>query len=439
MGACLPRPRPISSHDNREACEDVPAASSSTAAASEGKLSASTISTATTEGKFSTSTVSSGGQSSCSEFVEDKLFPNGRILPSANLRIFTLAELRSATKNFRPDMLLGQGGFGKVYKAWVHKKTLHPAKPGQGMPVAVKRLNSHSMQGWDEWQSEVHFLGRLSHPNLVKLLGYCTEDEDLLLVYEFMAKGSLENHLFRRGSNPLSWDLRLKIAIDAARGLAFLHAAERKIIYRDFKGSNILLDTNYNAKISDFGMAKDGPQTGESHVTTRVMGTFGYAAPEYVNTGHLYVKSDVYGFGVVLLELLCGQKALDVTRSEGKQNLVEWVRPMLLDRKKLVKVMDPQIEGQYSSKALSVVGNLALTCLTSDPKSRPSMDHVVEKLEEIRAMKCDTNEKLSPPKPGARNRNGTTLRPERCRSMPGRDASRSEERRVHQHPPQSVK
>jgi len=209
----------------------------------------------------------------------------GEILESPNLRIFTFAELKSACKGFKAETVLGEGGFGKVYKGWVD---VNPSKGSTAMVVAVKKLNPESVQGMEQWQSEVNFLGRISHPNLVKLLGYCMEDNELLLVYEFMAKGSLENHLFRRGGavyEPLPWSLRLKMLIGAARGLAFLHSSERQIIYRDFKASNILLDSQFNAKLSDFGLAKHGPDDGESHVTTRVMGTYGYAAPEYVSTG----------------------------------------------------------------------------------------------------------------------------------------------------------
>eukprot|EP00268_Persea_americana_P041237 TRINITY_DN4104_c0_g2_i2.p1 TRINITY_DN4104_c0_g2~~TRINITY_DN4104_c0_g2_i2.p1 ORF type:complete len:176 (-),score=37.65 TRINITY_DN4104_c0_g2_i2:1451-1978(-) len=127
----------------------------------------------------------------------DEVSPNGQILPTSNLRIFSFAELKTATRNFRPDTVLGEGGFGRVFKGWVDEKTLAPAKVGSGMVIAVKKLNSEGLQGWEEWQSEVNFLGRLSHPNLVRLLGYCWEDKELLLVYEFMPRGSLENHLFR--------------------------------------------------------------------------------------------------------------------------------------------------------------------------------------------------------------------------------------------------
>ncbi|KAJ9550482.1 hypothetical protein OSB04_014527 [Centaurea solstitialis] len=216
---------------------------------------------------------------------------------------------------------------------------------------------------------EVNFLGCLSHPNLVKLFGYCYEGTELLLVYEFMQKGSLKNHLFGRGSivQPLAWDIRLKILIGAARGLKFLHASEKQVIYRDFKTSNILLDGSYNAKLSSFGLAKMGPAS-QSHITTRVMGTYGYAAPEYVSTGHLYVKSDVYGFGIVMVEMLTGIRALDTGRPVAQQNLSDWVKPYLADLRKLKNIMDPRLEGRYPSKEAGQMAQLALTCLEFEPK-----------------------------------------------------------------------
>uniref|UniRef100_A0A151UDI4 non-specific serine/threonine protein kinase n=1 Tax=Cajanus cajan TaxID=3821 RepID=A0A151UDI4_CAJCA len=306
------------------------------------------------------------------------------------MKVFSYEELKSATNNFSPDTVVGEGGFGQVFKGWLNEKTLSPARPnsGFGMAVAIKKLNSESTQGFQEWQSEVNFLGRLSHPNLVKLLGYCWDDDQLLLVYEFMSKGSLDYHLFRRNPNiePLSWSTRFKIAIGAARGLAFLHASEKQVIYRDFKASNILLDGNYNAKISDFGLAKLGPSEGQSHVTTRVVGTYGYAAPEYIATGHLYVKSDVYGFGVVLLEILTGMRALDRKRPTGQQKLVEWTKPLLSSKKKLKTIMVAKIEGQYSPKAAWQAVQLTLKCLENDPRQRPSMKDVVEELEAIEAI-----------------------------------------------------
>ncbi|XP_077246852.1 putative serine/threonine-protein kinase PIX13 [Tasmannia lanceolata] len=319
----------------------------------------------------------------------DESYPEGQILPTPNLRIFSFAELKNATKSFRSEFVLGEGGFGTVFKGLIDEKTHNPTKSGSGMVIAVKKLNPESLQGLKEWQSEVNFLGRLSHPNLVRLLGYCLDNKELLLVYEFMSKGSLENHLFRRGSafQPLSWSIRLKIAIGAARGLAFLHSSEKKVIYRDFKASNILLDSHYNAKISDFGLAKNGPVGGDSHVSTQVIGTYGYAAPEYVATGHLYVKSDVYGFGVVLLEMLSGLRALDYNRPSDQHNLVEWAMPYLNDRRKLTRVMDPRLEDQYPSKGALQAAQLTLRCLHSNPRSRPSMKEVVETLEKINVIK----------------------------------------------------
>ncbi|KAF5791140.1 putative transferase, protein kinase RLK-Pelle-RLCK-VIIa-2 family [Helianthus annuus] len=318
--------------------------------------------------------------------------PAGEVLPAADLKVYTYSDLKACTRSFKSDMVLGVGGFGTVYKGWVDEKTLLPSKNGTGFMVAIKKLNHESVQGFQEWQSEVNFLGRLSHPNVVKLLGYCREDRDLLLVYEFMQKGSLENHLFRRGSavQPLSWNLRLKIAIGAARGLAFLHSSDDNVIYRDIKASNILLDGNYNAKISDFGLAKLGPSGGVSHVTTRVMGTHGYAAPEYIATGHLYVKSDVYGFGVVLLELMTGLRALDTKRPGPQTNLVEWAKPLLPNRKKLKTIMDARIEGQYSSKGAIMLAQVILHCLEQEPRKRPAMKEVADILEQIYAIKVKT-------------------------------------------------
>ncbi|WVZ10223.1 hypothetical protein V8G54_014753 [Vigna mungo] len=352
-----------------------------------------------------------GGSSSISSISGNNVvFPS---VETRNLKQFNFAELKAATKGFRSDTLLGEGGFGKVYKGWLHEETLTPAKAGSGLVVAVKKLNSESVQGFREWQqkqhyvvvealinetwfiekfsiqSEINFLGRVSHQNLVKLLGYCCDDVEFLLVYEFMPKGSLENHLFRRNTStePLSWDTRLKIAIGAARGLAFLHTSEKQIIYRDFKASNILLDEDYNAKISDFGLAKLGPSGGVSHVTTRIMGTYGYAAPEYIATGHLYVKSDVYGFGVVLLEILTGLRALDRNRPLEKQNLIEWAKPSLSDKRKLKSIMDERIEGQYSTKAAMKAAHLTLKCLQRDHRKRPPMKDVLETLERIELIK----------------------------------------------------
>ncbi|MED6133658.1 putative serine/threonine-protein kinase pbl10 [Stylosanthes scabra] len=317
----------------------------------------------------------------------------GEILQSSNLKSFTLMELKAATRNFRPDSVLGEGGFGSVFKGWIDEQSFAAAKPGTGIVIAVKKLNQDGFQGHKEWLAEVNYLGQLSHPHLVKLIGYCLEDEHRLLVYEFMPRGSLENHLFRRGSyfQPLSWCLRLKVALGAAKGLAFLHSAETKVIYRDFKTSNVLLDSNYNAKLSDFGLAKDGPTGDKSHVSTRVMGTYGYAAPEYLATGHLTAKSDVFSFGVVLLEMLSGRRAVDKNRPSGQHNLVEWAKPYLANKRKVQRVMDNRLEGQYSPDEAFKVAVLALRCLAPEFKLRPSMDEVVASLEKLQIVNVNQN------------------------------------------------
>ncbi|KAK4391601.1 Receptor-like serine/threonine-protein kinase [Sesamum angolense] len=304
---------------------------------------------------------------------------------------FSFQELKAATGNFRPDSILGEGGFGYVFKGWIEENGTAPAKPGSGITVAVKSLKPDGLQGHREWMAEVDFLGQLHHPNLVKLIGYCIEDDQRLLVYEFMTRGSLENHLFRI-NYPVAWDHtssmsnRIKIALGAAKGLAFLHSGPEPVIYRDFKTSNILLDSEYNAKLSDFGLAKAGPQGDKTHVSTRVVGTYGYAAPEYVMTGHLTSKSDVYSFGVVLLEILTGRRSMDKKRPSGEQNLVTWARPYLSDKRKVYQLVDPRLELNYSIKGVQKVSQLAHNCLSRDTKSRPSMDEVVKVLTPLQEL-----------------------------------------------------
>jgi serine/threonine protein kinase len=336
--------------------------------------------------------VSSGEIGSGTPRVSDEIRRGG------NLRIFSYLDLKSATRNFRPDSLLGEGGFGSVYKGWVDETGTAAARAGTGITVAVKQLNHEGLQGHKEWLAEVNFLGQLHHPNLVKLIGYCSEDDQRLLVYEFMPRGSLENHLFRKGAMPLSWATRMKIALGAARGLAFLHEAVKPVIYRDFKTSNILLDADYNAKLSDFGLAKDGPEGDKTHVSTRVMGTYGYAAPEYVMTGHLTSRSDVYSFGVVLLEMLTGRRSMDKNRPSGEQNLVEWARPYLNDKRKLLRLIDQRLEGNYSIKGAQKAAILSHHCLSRDPKSRPLMGDVVDTLtplQDLRDMASSSHQSTS--------------------------------------------
>ncbi|XP_050219896.1 probable serine/threonine-protein kinase PBL16 isoform X2 [Mercurialis annua] len=294
---------------------------------------------------------------------------------------FTYDELKIITANFRPDSVLGGGGFGSVYKGIITEDLREGFEP---LPVAVKvHDGDNSYQGHREWLAEVIFLGQLSHPNLVKLIGYCCENEHRVLIYEYMARGSVENNLFSRILLPLPWNVRMKIAFGAAKGLAFLHEAEKPVIYRDFKTSNILLDAEYNAKLSDFGLAKDGPMGDKTHVSTRIMGTYGYAAPEYIMTGHLTPRSDVYSFGVVLLELVTGRKSLEKSLPAREQNLTDWAVPLLKEKKKILNIVDPRLEGDYPIKGVHKAAMLAYHCLNRNPKARPLMRDIVDSLEPL--------------------------------------------------------
>eukprot|EP00897_Mesotaenium_endlicherianum_P008833 jgi/Mesen1/7979/ME000425S07181 len=301
------------------------------------------------------------------------------------LRPFRLSELEGMTKDFAIEGFLGEGGFGPVFKGYMPD----PDRSGKQVAVAVKVLNTDGHQGEKEWTTEVDFLGLLHHPNLVNLIGYCAEDDQRLLVYEFLSNRSLEHALFLRnpGDPPLSWNRRVKIALGAARGLAYLHEeADHQVIYRDFKTSNILLSGEWEAKLSDFGLARSGPEGDESHVSTRIVGTVGYAAPEYVMTGHLTTKSDVWGFGVVLLELLTGRLAMDKRRAHDEQSLVEWAEPYLENPCKLYKIMDPELNGRYSVRGVQLAATVIQKCLKKKAKLRPKMTEVVEALSPIQDL-----------------------------------------------------
>ncbi|KAL1373307.1 hypothetical protein HN51_003291 [Arachis hypogaea] len=304
------------------------------------------------------------------------------LISSPHLKSFTFNDLKNVTGNFDNENLIGEGGFGYVYKGWINAHSFDPVFGTETVAVAVKKLKPQGFQGHKEWLSEVNHLGQLHHPNLVRLIGYCFEGDNRLLVYEYMPKGSLENHLFHKGNETLPWTTRMKVAIDAARGLTFLHESEQQVIYRDFKTSNILLDLEFNAKLSDFGLAKAGPIGDLSHVSTQVLGTVGYAAPEYILTGRLTTKCDVYSFGVVLLELLTGRRAIEVTKSGMEHNLVEWAKPYLGDRRKLFRIMDTKLAGQYSQRAAYIVALLSLQCI-SEPMFRPQMLDILSTLERL--------------------------------------------------------
>ncbi|KAB2056104.1 hypothetical protein ES319_A11G081600v1 [Gossypium barbadense] len=324
-------------------------------------------------------------KSSCSTSVASpRSIPELYEAKARNLRVFSFSELKQATRDFNLLHKIGEGGFGSVYKG-----TIKPAD-GKGEPfeVAIKKLNKNGLQGHKQWVAEVQFLGVVEHPNLVKLIGYCAVDGERgiqrLLVYEFMQNKSLEDHLFRRAFSPLPWKTRLQIMLGAAQGLAYLHEGlEVQIIYRDFKASNVLLDEKLNPKLSDFGLAREGPMAGRTHVSTAVVGTYGYAAPDYIETGHLTDKSDVWSFGVVLYEMLSGRRSLERGRPKAEQKLLDWVKQFPPDSKKFSLVMDPRLENQYSISAAREIAKLADTCLLKSPKQRPKMSEVVERLKRI--------------------------------------------------------
>ncbi|KAK4344014.1 hypothetical protein RND71_037108 [Anisodus tanguticus] len=290
-------------------------------------------------------------------------------------QILTYNDLALATENFDSECLLGEGGFGKVYKGHIERKNID---------VAVKQLDRNGFQGNREFLVEVLLLSLLHHPNLVTLVGYCSDGDQRILVYEFISNGSLEDHLLEIGpeQKPLDWITRMRIAEGAARGLEYLHeTANPSVIYRDFKASNILLDENFSPKLSDFGLAKLGPTGEKTHVSTRVMGTYGYCAPEYASTGQLTTKSDVYSFGVVFLEIITGRRVIDNSRPSEEQNLVVWATPLFRDKTKFHLMADPLMGGDYPMKALYQALAIAAMCLQEEANTRPLMSDVVTALE----------------------------------------------------------
>ncbi|KMS94830.1 hypothetical protein BVRB_014920, partial [Beta vulgaris subsp. vulgaris] len=286
---------------------------------------------------------------------------------------FTFRELATATKNFRSECLVGEGGFGRVYKGQL----------STGQTIAVKQLDRNGVQGNKEFLVEVLMLSLLHHPNLVNLIGYCADGDQRLLVYEYMSLGSLEDHLLDvpHDQKPLDWYKRMKIALHSAKGLDYLHyKANPPVIYRDLKASNILLEKDFHAKLSDFGLAKLGPTGDKTHVSTRVMGTYGYCAPEYQRTGQLTPMSDVYSFGVVLLELITGRRAIDTKRSNHEQNLVTWAHPYFSNAARYPELADPLLNGDFPVKGLNQAVAIAAMCLQEEETARPLMSDVVTAL-----------------------------------------------------------
>lgn len=303
--------------------------------------------------------------------------------------IFTFRELATATQNFNSDCLLGEGGFGRVYKGKIQNIS---------QEVAVKQLDRNGLQGTREFLVEVLMLSLLHHSNLVNLIGFCADGDQRILVYEYMPLGSLEDHLLELAPNrePLDWATRMKIASGAAKGLEYLHdKANPPVIYRDFKASNILLDAEFNPKLSDFGLAKLGPTGDKSHVSTRVMGTYGYCAPEYAKTGQLTTMSDVYSFGVVFLEIITGRRVIDTARPPEEQNLINWAQPLFRDKSKFTLMADPMLKGNYPLKGLYQALAVAAMCLQEEASTRPLMTDVVTALEYLTVPKGDSSGPLS--------------------------------------------
>ncbi|KAG6486832.1 proline-rich receptor-like protein kinase PERK9 [Zingiber officinale] len=289
---------------------------------------------------------------------------------------FSYEELYEITDGFSPQNVLGEGGFGCVYKGCL----------SDGREVAVKQLKVGSGQGEREFKAEVEIISRVHHRHLVSLVGYCISDNQRLLVYDYVPNGTLESHLHGKGQLVMEWTTRVKVAAGSARGLAYLHEdCHPRIIHRDIKTSNILLDNNFEAQVSDFGLARLAMDAC-THVTTRVMGTFGYLAPEYASSGKLTEKSDVFSFGVVLLELITGKKPVDGTRPLGDESLVEWARPLLahaIETGDFGELPDPRLGNNYNETEMFRMVEAAAACTRHSASMRPRMGKVVRVLDSL--------------------------------------------------------
>lgn len=299
-------------------------------------------------------------------------------------RWFSYAELELATGGFSQANFLAEGGFGSVHRGVLP----------DGQAVAVKQHKLASSQGDVEFCSEVEVLSCAQHRNVVMLIGYCIEDRRRLLVYEYICNGSLDSHLYGRHRDPLEWSARQKVAVGAARGLRYLHEECRVgcIVHRDMRPNNILITHDFEPLVGDFGLARWQPD-GDTGVETRVIGTFGYLAPEYAQSGQITEKADVYSFGVVLVELVTGRKAVDLNRPKGQQCLTEWARP-LLEEYAIDELVDPRLGNCYSEQEVYCMLHAASLCIRRDPHARPRMSQVLRILEGDMVM--DSNYMATP-------------------------------------------
>lgn len=280
-------------------------------------------------------------------------------------------EIAFATDNFSDRLQIGSGGFGKVYKGVFR----------DGMKVAVKKGTAESKQGYPEFLNEIKFLSQIRHKHLVSLIGYCEDQSEMILVYEYMEKGPLKDSLYGSNMPFLTWKQRLEICVGAARGLYYLHTGySQSVIHRDIKSTNILLDEHNLAKVADFGLSREGPTLGETHVSTCVKGTFGYLDPEYFKVQKLTAKSDVYSFGVMLFEVLCARPVIDPKLSRDEINLAEWALRWQR-RGKLEKVIDRRLAGEINANSLKKFGETAEKCLAEYGVDRPTMGDVLWNLE----------------------------------------------------------
>ncbi|KAL1806919.1 hypothetical protein ACET3Z_029987 [Daucus carota] len=305
--------------------------------------------------------------------------PSDMHIVEAGNMVISIQVLRNVTNNFSQNNILGKGGFGTVYKGELH----------DGTKIAVKRMESGVMseKGLDEFKSEIAVLTKVRHRHLVALLGYCLDGNERLLVFEYMPQGTLSRHLFNwkdEGLKPLEWTKRLIIALDVARGVEYLHGlAQQSFIHRDLKPSNILLGDDMRAKVADFGLVRLAPD-GKASLVTRLAGTFGYLAPEYAVTGRVTTKIDVFSFGVILMELITGRKALDETQQEESVHLVQWFRRMHINKETFRKAIDPTIDlDEESLASVSTIAELAGHCCAREPHQRPDMGHAVNVLSSL--------------------------------------------------------